>query len=127
MGRQVATSVRITDKDGRQVVLAPGDELPDWAADQVTNDAVFGEQADEPEYATAEAASEAEGEGGAAFEEYADDEVPVDDVPSYDSMKVTELRGLIEQRNAEKADGAKIATDGTKSDLIAALEADDRA
>lgn len=127
MGRQVATSVRVTDKDGRQVILAPGDELPDWASAQVTNEAVFGEQADEAEYVTAEAASAAEGEGGAAFEEYADDEVPVDDVPSYDSMKVTELRGLIEQRNAEKADGAKIATDGTKSDLIAALEADDRA
>lgn len=127
MGRRVATSVRVTDKDGRQVVLAPGDELPDWAADQVTNDAVFGEQADEPEYATAEAASAAEGEGGAAFEEYADDEVTVDAAHSYDSMKVTDLRGLIEQRNTGRSDDAKISADGTKADLIAALEADDRA
>lgn len=128
MGRQVAASVRVTDKDGRQVVLSPGDELPDWAADQVTNDAVFGEQVDEPEFVTAEAASAAEGEGGAAFEAYADDdETAVDGGRDYESMRVADLRGLIEQRNADRADDAKIATDGAKADLIAALQADDRA
>lgn len=127
MGRQVATSVRVTDQDGRQVVLAPGDELPEWAADQVTNDAVFGEEADEPEYVTAEAASAAEGEGGDAFEQYADDETTVDGGRDYESMRVADLRGLIEQRNADRANDTKLATDGAKADLIAALQADDRA
>ena len=127
MGRRVATSVRVTDKDGRNVVLSPGDELPDWAADQVTHDAAFAEPAEEPQFVTAEAASAAEGEGGAAFAEHTDEETSeeADDV-AYGSMRVADLRALIEQRNEGRADEAQLSTDGSKADLIAALEADDR-
>lgn len=126
MGRRVATSVRVTDKDGRNVVLSPGDELPEWATDQVTHDAAFAEPAEEPQFVTAEAASAAEGEGGAAAAEYADEETADGGDVAYGSMRVADLRALIEQRNEGRADEAQLSTDGSKADLIAALEADDR-
>ena len=47
MGRRLAASVRVTGESGAPVVLAAGEELPGWAADQVTNPAAFVE--DEPE------------------------------------------------------------------------------
>ena len=127
MGRRVATSVRVTDKDGRNVVLSPGDELPEWATDQVTHDAAFAEPAEEPQFVTAEAASAAEGEGGAAAAEYADEETADGGDVAYGSMRVADLRALIEQRNEGRADEAQLSTEGSKADLIAALEADDRA
>lgn len=131
MGRRVATSVRVTDKDGRNVVLSPGDELPEWATDQVTHDAAFAEPAEEPQFVTAEAASEAEGEGGAAAAETADEETVDEETAdggdvAYGSMRVADLRALIEQRNEGRADEAQLSTEGSKADLIAALEADDR-
>lgn len=126
MGRRVATSVRVTDKDGRNVVLSPGDELPEWATDQVTHDAAFAEPAEEPQFVTAEAASAAEGEGGAAAAEYADEETADGGDVAYGSMRVADLRALIEQRNEGRADEAQLSTEGSKADLIAALEADDR-
>lgn len=126
MGRRVATSVRVTDKDGRNVVLSPGDELPEWATDQVTHDAAFAEPAEEPQFVTAEAASAAEGEGGDAAAEYADEETADGGDVAYGSMRVADLRALIEQRNEGRADEAQLSTEGSKADLIAALEADDR-
>lgn len=126
MGRRVATSVRVTDKDGRNVVLSPGDELPEWATDQVTHDAAFAEPAEEPQFVTAEAASAAEGEGGAAAAKYADEETADGGDVAYGSMRVADLRALIEQRNEGRADEAQLSTEGSKADLIAALEADDR-
>ena len=90
------------------MVLAAGEELPGWAADQVTNPAAFVE--DEPE-----------GDG------------PTDspDEPAtgsdYEAMTVTDLRSEIRSRNEDgRDDDAKMSTDGVKADLIAALEADDQ-
>lgn len=131
MGKKLTASVRVTDEDGRQVVLPAGDELPSWAESQVTNEAAFEESAEDEQYVTAEAASAAESEGGAAFEEYADDDLTVDEgtpkVADYESMTVTELRAEIKSRNAERAEAEQLPADGVKADLVAALVADDQA
>lgn len=130
MGKKLTASVRVTDEDGRQVVLPAGDELPSWAESQVTNEAAFEESAEDEQYVTAEAASAAESEGGAAFEEYADDDLTVDESPKvadYESMTVTELRAEIKSRNESRPEGEQLASDGVKADLVAALVADDQA
>lgn len=131
MGKKLAASVRVKDEDGRQVVLSAGDELPSWAESQVTNPAALEEAAEEEQYVTAEAASAAEGEGGVAFEEYADDDLTVDDgapkVSDYESMTVTELRAEIKSRNTTRPEAEQLPADGVKADLVAALVADDQA
>lgn len=121
MGKRLAASVRVTDEGGRQVVIPAGEEVPSWAVDQVTNEAAF----EEPEVeapVTAEAASVAEGEGGAAFEEYEGDTEAVD----YDALTVADLKEEIRTRNEGRPDGDKLPVDGVKAELVAALQADDK-
>lgn len=98
------------------MVLAAGEELPGWAADQVTNPAAFVE--DEPE-----------GDDPAdSPDEPAEDEPTTDGETDYSAMTVTDLRSVIRSRNEDgRGDDAKMSTDGVKADLIAALEADDQA
>ena len=109
MGRRTAaTSIRVQSPDGAHVVLAPGDEVPAWAVEQVTNEDAFVDDS--------------------AAEE--DSPIPVVAAPAtgdYESLTVADLRGLIKTSNEGRDDDTKIATDGNKADLIAALAADDRA
>lgn len=138
MARRVTAAVRVTDENGAHVVLAAGDELPAWAADQVTNPAAFEDDLD------AEAATDADAPDpmaryrafdGAIAREPADGSTAGDadgdgesgDVPDYAGMKVTELRDLIEARNEGRDDDARISDAGHKADLVAALTADDNA
>lgn len=109
MGRRLAASVRVTGESGAPVVLAAGEELPGWAADQVTNPAAFVE--DEPE-----------GDDTAADspDEPAEDE-PEDEPTSdadYSAMRVADLKALADERD--------VTVDGTtKADYVAALTAAD--
>lgn len=43
----------------------------------------------------------------------------------YDEMKVADLRSEIESRNAGRDESARVPAEGTKADLVAALQADD--
>lgn len=47
------------------------------------------------------------------------------DVPDYESMTVIALRALIRERNAGRDAAAQIPAEGSKADLITALETDD--
>ncbi|GAA5143310.1 hypothetical protein GCM10023340_08460 [Nocardioides marinquilinus] len=49
------------------------------------------------------------------------------DPSPYAGLKVDELRAEIDKRNDGREDDALIPTDGNKPDLVAALEADDKA
>lgn len=126
MTRRVVTSVRVAGPQGAQHVLAPGDEVPDWAVDQITNPAAF-EDVDTDlvevpgDAVTVEAASQVEGEGGQAFTEAAH----AAGAPDYTTMTVTELRDLIAARNEVRDDDDRIPDTGKKADLVAALTADD--
>ena len=124
MGRRLAASVRVTGESGASVVLAAGEELPGWAADQVTNPAAFVE--DEPEGDDpADSPDEPSEDEPTTDGETGPDEVGETD---YSAMTVTDLRSVIRSRNEDgRGDDAKMSTDGVKADLIAALEADDRA
>lgn len=104
-GRKVAVTVTVTDAEGRQVLLRPGDEAPGWTEGLITNPKVWAEE-------------ETTG---------ADEAVPATDaaVPDYSAMKVADLRDLIADRNEGRAESDLIPDDGTKADLVAALEADD--
>lgn len=116
MGRQLVASVPVRNADGAVVVLAAGSEVPDWAKDQITNDAVYGEPEAAPEgdFVTVEAASDVDGDSGAPFGDAAVAAGAVD----YSAMKVADLRQLAGERG--------IATDGvSKADLVAALDASD--
>lgn len=47
------------------------------------------------------------------------------DAPTYDDMKVDDLRAEIAQRNAGRDEATQIPATGNKPDLVAALVADD--
>lgn len=50
------------------------------------------------------------------------------DATGYDSQKVGDLKAEITRRNANRGDDdAQLSTDGKKADLVATLEADDKA
>lgn len=116
MSRQLAASVPVRNQEGAIVVLAAGSEVPDWAKDQITNDAVYGEAESAPvgDFVTIEAASDVAGDGGEPFT----DAAVAAGAPDYSAMKVADLRQVAGERG--------IDTDGvSKADLVAALEAAD--
>lgn len=123
MGRRTATAVRVSSPDGVSVVLPAGADVPEWALKQITNEAaLLPSDASEDATVTVEVESEVEGEGGAAFEDEAEqvkqdgqEVAPVD----YESMRVAELRALAESRG--------LPTDGVKADIVSALQAADQA
>lgn len=41
MGRVLKARVHVTDERGRAHVFAPGDEVPDWATERITNPKVW--------------------------------------------------------------------------------------
>ena len=107
MTRRAAASVRVISPEGAHVVLSPGDEVPDWAAEQITNPDAVDDDAPAPE------ASDTEPADG-----------PVSPA-NYESLTVVELRARIKARNEGRDDASRVPGDGNKADLIAALEADD--
>lgn len=112
MSTYAKQTVRVTDENGRHVFILAGDEVPGWAREQITNEAVFtedaGRLADVDTPVDAETGAPVDAGGGA----------------DYESMTVAELRSAIEDRNAA---GADLSVEGKKADLVAALTAHDDA
>lgn len=114
MGRRLAASVRVTGESGAPVVLAAGEELPGWAADQVTNPAAFVE--DEPEGDDPADSPDVPAEGESTTDgETGPEEAGVTD---YSAMRVADLKATADERG--------VAVEGTtKADFVAALTAAD--
>lgn len=150
MGRRLAARVRVKAEDGGDVVLGPADEVPEWAAAQITNPFAWADTDDED--AAPAVAFSAAGEAGPTGE---DEDAPTGDVVTstttitrddadwpdtpgeddveeydedadsdYDGMTVVALRALIAERN-DGRDGGRLSGEGRKADLIATLQADD--
>lgn len=96
------------------MVLAAGEELPGWAAGQVTNPAAFVE--DEPEGDDpADSSGEPSGDESTTGAETGPEEVGETD---YSAMRVADLRAIADERG--------LAVEGTtKADYVAALTAAD--
>lgn len=91
-------TVRVESPQGVPVILAPGDDIPDWALGQVTNPAaILGEDA-----------------GGSS--PAVDGEPVVAPPGDYESMTVADLRGEIKARNEgrDDDDDAKVPGDGKR-------------
>lgn len=117
---RLVTTTRVTDPDGVDVVIGPG-EAPEWAKSLVTNPAAWDDTGDTSPEGTPEGASES-GQGDGEPDTGPSSEPG----PDYASMTVAELRALVTERNAGRAPGERIPADGAKADLIAALTADDQ-
>lgn len=100
----VSQVVNLFDPSYQLVTLYPGDEIPEWAIDKVTNPLVI---------ATAPPRVEPEEDEGDAGDE--DDPVVVE----YSKLKKAELEALCAERELDAA--------GTKADLIERLIAADAA
>lgn len=99
------TVVRVNPETLQSVALLEGEPVPDWAKDLVQADDLV------------------DGDDGSD-----------DKGPDYSSMKPEELQAEVDSRNDDREDDELIEVTGTgangnvkKSDLIAALEADDAA
>lgn len=120
MGRRVAATVRVESPQGEHVLLTPGDEVPDWATGQVTN-----EDALAPEDTTGVVA---DGDSAAVVTVTGDPVAATSDgAVDYEAMTVAALRDLIQERNKGRDEADLIPTEGRKGDLVEALEADDEA
>ena len=120
MGRRVAATVRVESPQGEHVILAPGDEVPDWATGQVTNGDALAPEGTTGVVADGDGAvtGVVTGDAGAATSDGAVD---------YEAMTVAALRDLIQERNEGRDEADLIPTEGRKGDLVDALEADDEA
>lgn len=96
------------------MVLAAGEELPGWAADQVTNPAAFVEDEPEGDDPTDSPDGPAEGESTTGAETGPEEAGETD----YSAMRVADLRAIADERG--------LAVEGTaKADYVAALTAAD--
>lgn len=97
-GKVLGSYVHVTKDDGSVVILEPGQELPAWASELVTNPAAFADEATvDP---GSESGNSEEGYAGQSVDELKtllkDRELPV-------SGKKPELVARLEQDDAEKA------------------------
>lgn len=108
--RQLAYYVTVTDQDGEIRTFGPGDTVPAWAADVISNDAAW--------VAGTDIGGEADGNA-------ADSEAGK--TPSYSAMRKAELEAEVDSRNSTRSadDQIEVEGAGTVADLIAALQADD--
>lgn len=119
MGRVLATSTRVRDDSGVDVVVGPG-ECPGWAVGLVVNPAAWVDDgADEPEPEPAPVA-EPDPEPAPAADP---DPEPAPD--PYAAMTVAELKAEIASRNEGRDPVNYLPAAGTKTDLIVTLTGDD--
>jgi hypothetical protein len=95
-GRVLGSYVHVTNKKGETEVLAPGQELPAWAKEQVTNPAAFRGDAVESESEPTGATESATG---------------------YAALAVKDLKAELKKRELPQT--------GKQAELIARLEKDD--
>ncbi|WP_432794485.1 hypothetical protein [Rhodococcus ruber] len=53
MSAQLFTTVYVHDEDGQTHIFGPGDDVPDWARERITNPEVWGGPVSEPPVAVA--------------------------------------------------------------------------
>lgn len=110
MGKKVTRYVHVTNPETRaSLELKPGDEVPSWAKDQVTNEKAFAEDVDSGEVVALD------GSGQAPAVEYKD-------------MDKKALQEEVARRNETREEGQLIVAKSDRvGDLRKALEADDEA
>lgn len=121
--KKLAYKVFVPDKDGEMQSFGPGDDVPGWAAKQITNPSAWGDEAEETKF----------GPGGivpAPGESTGADDTEGDEDPDgeidYSKLKKDELEAEVAKRNEARDDDViEVGGTGTKADLAAALEADD--
>lgn len=111
MARSLRVTVRVRGEGGQVVAFAPGDRVPGWAAAKILNPRVWVEGPEPDPVPKVEPEPEVEVEP---------------EVVTYSGWTVTKLRDEIVDRNQGRDPGDRIPTDGIKTELVAALEADDR-
>lgn len=111
----------VTNPDGQREELIPGQELPDWAKDQVTNPRVFGEKPSGVGQGSGlvrgggQAADTGDGDGDDP--DFGDDGKTGE--PDYEGMIVSELDELLEER--------ELSLEGRKAEKIQRLKDHDAA
>lgn len=124
MGRRLGGEGRVYvyDEVGEVHYFNPGDDVPAWAAKQITNPDAWKTADDdtEPVDADDQTPDDPDADSTDGGDEYGVD---------YDAMKVDQLKELIDQRNEgrDEDDLIEVEGKGNKPDLIAALQADDAA
>lgn len=113
MSRALAAYVHVVGEDGQPVVLAPGTEVPAWAKDQVTNPLCYADGASPEAVAEAQAATK---EPETVKADMADGKGDAD--AGYSARKAADLKQIAGERG--------LSAEGTKDELVARLEADDR-
>lgn len=111
MPGELVLTVFVKDEHGKSVAFSPGDDVPLWAARRITNPGVWAggvipdlEPAPEPE----------------------PEPEPEVEVVTYAGWTVARLRDEIDSRNRGRDKNDRIPADGIKTELVAALEADDQ-
>lgn len=110
MARVLAGMVTVRAENRRLVTFGPGDEVPGWAAKLITNPRVWVDDGQPDPEPTVEVEPEPE----------------VEETVTYAGRTVAELRNEIATRNEDRDPGDRIPADGIKTELVAALEADDQ-
>ena len=100
MAKKLTSFVHVQDPDtGNYVVFGPDDELPGWAAEQITNPSAFEEKSAEvPEPGSSR---------------LSDDVPPTEQACALEELSKAELEELAEEKGVAKS--------GTKEDIIARL------
>lgn len=123
MARKLAGYVHVTDPDtGASAVFGPGDDVPAWAEQVITNPKAWSEE----EQATAAVMLDKSVEYQPETEP-GESRASEDGTADYEAMTVADLKSEIRARNDGRDETDQLSTDGVKADLIAALVADDRA
>lgn len=116
MGRRLGSAGRVyvVDVDGVAHSFDPGDEVPKWAAQQITNPKAWGE-VDGVDAAEPEAAPTGDGDASG------------DAVKPYPKWKKDDLQAEVTRRNEGRDEDDLIVVEGkgTVADLAAGLEGDD--
>lgn len=126
MGRHLgpAGRVYVADEDGIVHHFDPGDEVPKWAAKQITNPKAWGDSADSDAASTVGGAGD--GDTSPAPANGDGDSADATTKP-YSKWKKDDLQAEVARRNEGRDDDDLIVVEGKGNvpDLAAALEGDD--
>lgn len=120
--RQLVAYVTVADEHGELHEFGPGDNVPGWAREAITNPSAWGEEPVSPRQAARVA-------DDAASDEDTDGPEGDGEDRSYSAWTKPELESEVARRNEgrDEDDLIEVEGKGNKPDLVAALEADDAA